>query len=105
MQHLQESEELQLIQVTYETGPLKQQIAKEQEPTKIFCKENSVSQSEWDAAARSGLKAEYRLTVSAFEYHGEEICEYKGKRYSIYRTYKVPNTEDLELYLGRKLGI
>ena len=39
------------------------------------------------------------------EYAGEDECEYNGQRYAIYRTFRVPQTDDLELYAERKAGV
>ena len=33
------------------------------------------------------------------------MCEYEGKPYAIYRTYRVPDTDMLELYVQRKVGV
>lgn len=38
------------------------------------------------------------------EYQGEDLCEFNGDRYAIYRTYHVPGTDDLELYVKREVG-
>ena len=68
----------------------------------IYCRVDSVSQTEFYAAANAELKPEYRFTVFFGDYEGEDICEYQGVRYAIYRTYR--DGDDLELYVERKVG-
>ena len=44
------------------------------------------------------------LIVNAFEYNGELDVEYRGKRYSVYRTYTGMESNKTELYLQLKVG-
>lgn len=69
----------------------------------VFCQVNSVTRSEFFDGGRNGLNPEYEFTVFYGDYEGEPIVEYKGKRYSIYRTYLARN-DTLELYAERKGG-
>ena len=69
----------------------------------IFCKVNSIRQSEFFEAGRNGLNPEYRFTVFGPDYEGEELLEYHGGIYSIYRTYQT-TSDNLELYVERKAG-
>lgn len=69
----------------------------------VYCRVESIRQSEFFEAGRSGLNPEYRFIVFEGNYQGEEIVEYKDKTYSIYRTYLRAN-DDLELYVERKGG-
>lgn len=94
---------LTLIRETYVTDAISQQITKEIQ-REVFCKKVSVSASEWYNAGLKGLKAEYRVTVFAPDYNGEELAELDGKRYSIYRTYQ-GKPDEIELYLARKAGV
>ena len=43
------------------------------------------------------------FTVVAGDYSGESLCEYRGKTYSIYRTY-INNADYIELYVQREGG-
>lgn len=92
-----------LVSQKYEPDALGQQIATEIK-RQVFCDVSSVSASEWFAAAQEGLKPEYRCTMFAPDYQGEEIVELDGKRYGVYRTYRGKN-ETIELYLERKAGV
>lgn len=68
----------------------------------IYCKVDSVSQTEFYAAANAELQPEYRFTVFFGDYEGEDVCEFRGVRYAIYRTYR--SGDNLELYVERKVG-
>lgn len=70
---------------------------------KIYAQVDSVTASEWFEGGRNGLNPEYRFRIYRFEYNGEEILEYKGKRYTIYRTYS-PRDDALELYAEKRKG-
>lgn len=72
--------------------------------TEVFCKVDSVTRNEFFAGGRSGLNPEYRFTVFAGDYSGEKEIEFRGNGYAVYRTYHVPGTDYLELYVERKGG-
>lgn len=69
----------------------------------IFCQVNSVSRDEFFEGGRSGLNPSYQFTVFFPDYYGEVECIYKGKPYSIYRTYLMRD-DTIELYAERKGG-
>ena len=63
----------------------------------VYCTERSVSQTEMYQAQAVGLNPALKLVLAhAFEYGGEKLCEYKGIRYRILRTY-VTAGDDIEL--------
>ena len=68
----------------------------------VFCKVESVSAQEFFEAGRNGLNPEYRFTMFAADYNGEETVVYNSKRYGIYRTYRTGDY--IELYAERKGG-
>ncbi len=70
----------------------------------IFCEVHSVTKQEFYEAGRNGLNPAFQVTIFAAEYNGESLIEYQGKTYSIYRTYHVPGTDYMELYIERKGG-
>lgn len=100
---MDEAAVLTLIREAYETDAISQQIPKDIR-REVFCEKVSVSASEWYNAGLKGLKAEYRVTIFAPDYEGEEIAELDGKRYSLYRTYQ-KKPDEIELYLAKKAGI
>lgn len=73
--------------------------------TEIMARAGSVSRGEFFAAGQAGFRPEHTFTVFHGDYRGEELCEYDGERYAIYRTYHVPGTDDLELYVRREEGV
>lgn len=70
----------------------------------IFCQVESVTRAEFFDGGRNGLNPEFQFTVFAGDYNGETVCKYEGKQYGIYRTYRVPGTDYMELYAERKGG-
>ena len=70
----------------------------------VYCKVDSVTRAEFFEGGRNGLNPEFKFTVFSADYHGEALCEYCGNRYGIYRTYRVPGNDYMELYAERKGG-
>lgn len=71
----------------------------------VFVKEKSITRSEFYASASVGLTPSITLEMSMFDdYDDEKIVEYKGKTYSVIRTFKRPDSDALELILGEKKG-
>ena len=80
-------------------------VDQETETTRqVYCKVTSVSLAEFFGGGRNGLNPEFRFEVFAGDYQEEPIVIYHGRRYAIYRTYLVPGTDRLELYVQRKGG-
>lgn len=72
---------------------------------KTYCEEKSLSMNEVYQARSSGYSPTIRLTVPQdFEYRGEPMCEYKGKRYKIIRDYRDEKSDSTELTLERIRG-
>ena len=90
-----------LIKQTATTGSYGIEVITEAEK-EIYCKVDSISQSEYYAAADTELNPEHRFTIFFGDYDGEEVCEFRGNRYAIYRTYR--EGDNLELYVERKVG-
>lgn len=91
-----------LVKQTITTDRFGNEIATES-TRKLYCEVDSISQSEFYSAANTELNPEYRFSVFFGDYQDEEICVYKGTRYSIYRTYRTGDY--MELYAERKIGI
>lgn len=68
----------------------------------VYCEVDSISQTEFYAAANTELNPEYRFTIFFGDYEGESLVKFNGARYSVYRTYRTG--DDLELYTERKIG-
>lgn len=96
---------IELISQTITYGARHEPIIKDNNPArKVFAEIISAQQSEFFQANSVGLSAEGTALVWAFEYHGEKILEYDGKRYAIYRTYIVPGSKKIELHFGQQIG-
>lgn len=73
-------------------------------PREVFAEVKSVSRQEFFEAGRNGLNPQFQFTVFAGDYNGETICRYNGDQYSVYRTYWIPGSDYVELYVERKGG-
>ena len=69
----------------------------------VYANVKSVSQREFYEGGRAGLNPEFKMTMFAYDYAGEQVLEYMGRTLSIYRTYQV-NPDVVELYCSRKQG-
>lgn len=97
------SDVIELIPVTYSKDANGIQRATEGDPREVMCQVDSVTRSEFFEAGRNGLNPEFVFRVFFGDYEGERLVEYRGKRYSIYRTYHGRN-DMMELYAERKGG-
>lgn len=70
---------------------------------KVYANVTSVTGAEWFEGGRNGLNPEYRMRIFSYDYQNEEILEYNGARYAIYRTYLSGN-DILELYVEKRKG-
>lgn len=70
----------------------------------VFCQVHSVTRAEVFEGGRNGLNPAFQFTMFAGDYSGESVVEYQGRTFSIYRTYIVPGTDYIELYVERKGG-
>ena len=91
-----------LVTQTITTDKYGNEVAKETEKT-VFCEVDSISQTEFYAAANTELNPEYKFTIFFGDYEGEEVVVFNGARYSVYRTYR--SGDNLELYAERKIGV
>ena len=99
------SNELTLVSYTYQKDSKGVDRPVPVERT-VFCGVESVSASEFFAAAAAGMKPELRFTMFRFDYEPtcEEECIFEGQYYSIYRSYRVKN-DQIELYAQKKVGV
>ena len=96
------SDIITLVAVTRTQNDYGQWVASES-TRDVYCQVDSVTQSEFFEGGRNGLNPEYRFTMFFADYENEPIVEYKGLRYSVYRTYLNRN-DKIELYVERKGG-
>lgn len=76
----------------------------EEHPREVWATLSSVYREEFLEAGREGLNPEMVATTPLVNYCGETSAIVRGKRYGIYRTYIVPNSDMIELYLEGKAG-
>ena len=80
------SDIVKLIKVTYQNDEYGVQKATETE-RQVYCNVISTNATEVFEGGRNGLNPVYRFTMFRYDYDGEEIVEYEGKRYYVYRAY------------------
>lgn len=73
------------------------------EKKKVYVDVTSVTAQEWFEGGRNGLNPQFRFTMFSHDYSGEQIIEYKGIQYSIYRTY-LRKADLIELYAEKRKG-
>lgn len=87
--------ELTLIRQEIVKDDIGNQIPKEIETT-VLCGLKSVGRNEFYSAAVTGLKPELIFVIHGYEYNGEKIVKFEGKRYRVIRTY-MTDFEEIEL--------
>lgn len=88
---------LTLVQKTYTQNEIGAQVETEVK-TDVFARMKSVSRSEFFSAGQNGLSPSL-VAITRYENYADQTeAVWKGKRYTIYRTYFNGN-DDIELYL------
>ena len=96
------AEKIALISIEYSQDDLGQWVETRTE-TDVFALVESVTMSEFYQAGMQGFKPEFRMLVWMSEYNDQEILEYKGKVYDVYRTY-MRDDGRIELYVNIRKG-
>ena len=96
---------LNLIAPTLTQNDIGDFVEQSEKSREIFGAVSSINRAEWYNAGREGMNPEIVFTTPLVNYCGEPEAEFYGTRYAIYRTYFVPGTDEIELYLERKAGI
>lgn len=79
---------LTLVEESYATDEYGDQVITESLRT-VFCKVQSIGQSEFYQAAEAGLKPEIKFILADYlDYQDEKAVEWSGKRYTVLRTYR-----------------
>lgn len=97
------SEMITLIGVTKSKNDYGMEV-EDEHPRTVFVNVQSVSRQEFFSAGQAGLQPQYVFVMFGPDYDGEKIVEYKGKRYSVYRTY-ARKDDNLELYVEERAGV
>lgn len=69
----------------------------------VYGQIDNVTRDEWSAAGQAGANPEFRISMPAINYRGEDACYIRGVRYAIYRTYASMGV--IELYVEKKAGV
>lgn len=93
-----------LITRTYTFDDYGNQIPTETK-TPIPIEVHSISRNEFYKAGEQKLNPEMMVTTAAINYNGEEIIEIDNITYAIYRKYRDANSDDIELYLRKEVGV
>ena len=96
------AKKITLVSKTYTYDDIGQPIVSESYKYP-FAWVRSASRREVDEAL-DGIAREYVFDVRISEYGGEDEIEYKGIRYTIYRTYMNTVSGIMELYTERRVG-
>lgn len=64
----------------------------------------SVTRNEYFSAGQNGLAASLVLKTNCVNYSGQNEVIYDNKRYSVYRSYRNPDNDEIELYLSLNQG-
>lgn len=99
---MDKSDVITLIKRTFESNEYGVRIPSETS-REVFCHVDSVTSNEFFNGGEYGLKPVYRFTMFQYDFENEEICEFNGERYTIYRTY-IGTNDEIELYVEKKKG-
>lgn len=94
-----------LLRQKYKKDKLGQYVPSEEVKDEILVSEESITRTEFFKAGQNGMRPEIMLKTASVNYSGQSEVEYEGTRYSIYRTHKVPESDEIELYLQKKAGV
>lgn len=91
----------ELISVTISKDDLQQEIETETS-RQIFCNKQSISMNEFYQAGQTDIKAAHKFVINSMDYKDEKRIRYKGKIFSIYRTFE--KNDYIELYAEVRNG-
>ena len=74
-----------------------------EETRTVMARVKSITASEFFEAGRNGFKPEFRFDMFLYDYDGQKELEYKGVRYTVYRTF-MGKSDTVELYVTLKGG-
>ena len=92
---------LTLITRTISTDDYGNELATETGKT-VYCEVDSITQTEFYAAANTEIQPDHKFTVFFGDYDGQVVIDYQDERYTVYRTYRAGDY--MELYAERKIG-
>lgn len=97
-----------LVAETYQPDAMSQQVPVET-MRPVWARLESVTRAEWVSAGQQGLNPQIKAMTASSNYGGEQIVqigeEETAKRYGVYRTFRVVDSDEIELYLEYKVGV
>lgn len=90
-----------LISETYADDGIMQKIPAET-TREVFASVSSVNRAEWRSAGLNGLQPSFVAVMPLINYDGEKLVEWRGVRYTVYRTYFRADSDEIELYLEKR---
>ena len=69
----------------------------------VFATAKPITQNEFFSARTTGINPAVKMLVFFGDYAGEELLEWNGQKYNIYRTY-LREDDIIELYAERHIG-
>ena len=97
-----------LVSQTWEPDSIGQMIPSETSRP-VWAHLQSVTRAEWYDAGQKGLQPQLVAVTPIVNYQGELIVRVgegdAAKRYAVYRTYFGPDSDTIELYLQREVGV
>jgi SPP1 family predicted phage head-tail adaptor len=79
-----------LVTVTYTQNTMKDMIENKTKRD-VYVNKKGVKRAEFYQAMATGLKPELVVEIKEIDYNEEELFEFNGKEYKIYRTYPTKN--------------
>lgn len=105
---MDECQVVYLVAETYQQDSLKQQVPVETS-NPVWARLQSVTRSEWVSAGQQGLNPQIVAVTAFVNYNGEKIVQIgegeTAQRYGVYRTYRLVDSDEIELYLEQKAGV
>ena len=96
-----------LVRETYASDGI--QMVPSEALVPVWAHIQSVTRAEWTDAGQNGLQPQLVAVTPIVNYSGEQIVQRgegdAARRYGVYRTYFGPDSDVIELYLERKVGV
>ena len=72
---------------------------------RTFCRIESIDRREFFEGGRNGIRPVMKFIIFGADYEGEEQLTYRDQEYAIYRTYQIPGSDYMELYVQERGGV
>lgn len=98
-----------LVKQEYGMDEISQQVPVQETLVPVWATLRSVTRADWMDAGQIGLNPQMVAVTPLVNYGGESAVQIgegeNAQRYSIYRTYMPPDSDEIELYLEKKAGV